>query len=178
MQVLYSSGDADHGVNGHVHVSAVLSGLHFLTHIGLSWIVGAAAGVSRRDRWLVVLAGTLLDLDGAGILWGEDAYVAVHRAAGHSLLFGLLLVAAVMLRADAPLVTGALAALSFHLHLLLDLVGTGGLPIRYFWPFSDRGWSYDGHWVLASWPNMAVMALTLLGVLLLARRTRRQPAAS
>jgi hypothetical protein len=157
-------------------MSAVLDGLHLLTHIGLSWIVGAAGGLSRKDRWLVVLAGTLLDLDGAGIVWSQDAYVAVHRAAGHGLLFGVLLVALAMLRADRPGPTGALAAVSFHLHLLLDLVGTGGLPIRYFWPFSDRGWSYDGHWVLASWPNMAVMVLTLLGVLWLARRTRRRPA--
>ena len=150
-------------------MSPVLSGLHFLTHIGLSWVVGALGRGSRQDRWLIVLAGTLPDLDGVGVLWSHDAYLAVHRAAGHSLLFGVLVVAVAMLRADATWITSALAAVSFHLHLLLDVVGTGGLPIRYLWPFSDRGWSYDGHWVLASWPNMAVMTLTLLVVLLLAR---------
>jgi hypothetical protein len=150
-------------------VTSVLTGLHFLTHIGLSWVVATLGRGSRRDRWLVVLAGTLPDIDGAGILWSQDAYVAVHRAAGHGLLFVALAVAVALWRADARWVTAALTALSFHLHLLLDLVGTGGLPIRYGWPFSDRGWSYDGHWVLASWQNALVMALTLLAVLLLAR---------
>lgn len=150
----------------------MLTAGHFLTHVGLSWIVAHAARLSPRDRLIVVLAGTLPDLDGIGILWSEPAYVAVHRAAGHGLLFGALAVTVALRRGRAPWVTAALAAASFHLHLLLDLVGTGGLPIRYLWPFSDRGWSWDGHWVLASWPNGAVMAATALGCLVIAWRGR------
>jgi membrane-bound metal-dependent hydrolase YbcI (DUF457 family) len=148
----------------------MLSGLHFLTHIGQSWLVAHLARLSARDRGLVVLAGTVLDLDGIGILWSESAYVATHRIVGHSLLAGLVVVAMAMLLAHTPRTTGLLAALAFHLHLVLDLVGTGGLPIRYFWPVSDHGFTYDGRWVLASWPNVAVMLLTLLGVIALARR--------
>ena len=151
----------------------MLTALHFSTHIGLSWLVASVGRASRRDRWLVTLAGILPDLDGAGIVWSHDAYVAAHRAVGHGLFFGLLLVAVALWRADARWRTAALTALSFHLHLVLDVVGTGGLPIRYFWPVSDRGWSYRGHWVLASWPNMVVMAATLLGVALVAWRSRR-----
>jgi membrane-bound metal-dependent hydrolase YbcI (DUF457 family) len=153
-------------------LSAALSGLHFFTHIGLSWIVASLWPGARRDRWLVVAAGVLPDLDGAGIVWSEEAYLAVHRAAGHGLLFALLVLAAVALRARAPWPTAALAMASFHLHLLLDVVGTGGLPVRYLWPLSDRGWTYGGRWVLASWPNAVVMALTLAGVLALAWRRR------
>jgi len=123
----------------------MLSMLHFLTHIGLSWLVARVGRASRRDSWLVTLAGVLPDLDGAGIVWSHDAYVAAHRAVGHGALFGLA----------------------------LDLVGTGGLPVRYLWPVSDWGWSYRGHWVLASWPNALVMAATLLGVLGVAWRDRR-----
>ena len=74
--------------------------------------------------------------------------------------------------ADAPWRTAALVAASFHLHVLLDLVGTGGLPIRYLWPFSARAWSYRDHWVLASWQNGVVMALTLSGVLAVGWRQR------
>ena len=148
----------------------MLSGLHFLTHIGQSWIVAQLAPLSARDRWLVVLAGTVLDLDGVGILWSESAYVATHRIVGHGLVAGLAVVAMAMLVADRPRITALFAALAFHLHLVLDLVGTGGLPIRYLWPVWDRGFTYDGRWVLASWPNVAVMLLTLLGVIVLARR--------
>jgi len=154
----------------------MLSGLHFLTHIGLSWIVANLGPTSRRDRWLVVMAGVLPDLDGVGILWSHAAYVAMHRAAGHSLLFGLLLIAIAIVYANSRWMTALCVAISFHLHLVLDLIGTGGLPIRYLWPISDRGWSYAGHWDLASGPNFAVMALTAAGVAAIAWRRRRTAA--
>jgi hypothetical protein len=148
----------------------MLSALHFLTHIGQSWIVAHLRRGSARDRWLIVLAGIVLDLDGAGIVWSEQAYLAAHRVIGHGLVAGLAVIAITMVVADARWATGALAALAFHLHLLLDLVGTGGLPIRYLWPFADWELSFGGHWVLASWPNAIVMLLTLAGVLAIARR--------
>jgi len=155
----------------------VLSGLHFLTHIGVSWIVANLVSGSRRDRWLVVLAGVVLDLDGIGILWSQHAYLITHRAAGHCLLFALLVIGATMLCADSPWKTGVLAAISFHLHLVLDAVGTGGLPIRYLWPFSDWGFAYRDHWVLSSWQNGVVMAATLLGVIAIAWHNHRTPSA-
>jgi len=151
----------------------MLTALHFFTHIGLSWIVGAAGHRTMRDRWLIMGAGVLPDLDGIGILWGQHAYDAVHRAAGHGLLFIVLWLLLVVALADRRWTTAALAAMSFHLHLLLDVVGTGGLPIRYFWPFSDASWTYAGHWTLASWQNTVVMGGTLLGVLWIGWRTAR-----
>jgi membrane-bound metal-dependent hydrolase YbcI (DUF457 family) len=152
----------------------VLTALHFLTHIGLSWIVASLGRGTRTDRWLIVLAGVLPDLDGAGIVCSQDAYLALHRAAGHGLLFCLAMLAVTAWRAATPWKTAALTMLSAHLHFLLDVVGTGGLPIRYFWPFSQRGWSFSGHWVLASWPNVLVMMLTLVAVIVMARRTLRE----
>ena len=38
----------------------MLTFAHVLTHIGLAWIVTGVAPLSVRDRWIVVLAGTLL----------------------------------------------------------------------------------------------------------------------
>jgi membrane-bound metal-dependent hydrolase YbcI (DUF457 family) len=143
----------------------MLTALHFLTHIGLSWIVASLGRRSAKDRWLITLAGVLPDFDGAGMLWSDDAYVAVHRAAAHGLVFALLWTGLTLMSADRPGSAAALALLSLHAHLLLDLVGTGGLPIRYVWPFSQRGWAYEGHWTLASWPNVVVMGVTLVGVL-------------
>ena len=155
----------------------MLTAAHVLTHIGLAWIVAGVTPLSVRDRWIVVLAGTLLDLDGAGLVWSEHAYHVAHRAVGHGLLFVVLVVIVAFLRADAPRKTAILAAVSFHMHLLLDLVGTGGPPIRYLWPLSDRGWSHDGHWVLASWQNVVVMTVVALGVLVVEWRRRRRPVA-
>jgi hypothetical protein len=156
-------------------VSAALTAAHVLTHIGLSWIVASLARISVRDRVIVVLAGTLLDLDGAGIVWSQAAYDAWHRAAGHGVVFLALAVGAGLLFAHARWLTAALAALSFHAHLVLDLVGTGGLPIRYGWPFAERAWAYEGRWVLASWPNVAVMAAVALGVVIVEWRRRGDP---
>jgi membrane-associated phospholipid phosphatase len=151
----------------------VLSGLHFLTHIGLSWIIANLTAGSRKDRVLIVLAGLLPDLDGVGILWSEPVYLAAHRAAGHSLLFAVLLVILIWRTSDAAVRTTVLGLISFHVHLVLDVVGTGGLPIRYLWPMSNAEWTWSGRWTLASWPNVAVMALTALGVLWVARRSGR-----
>jgi inner membrane protein len=150
----------------------MLTALHFLTHIGLSWIVASLGRRSAKDRWLITLAGVLPDFDGVGILWSDDAYVAGHRAVGHGLVFALVWLALTLASADARASAAALGMLSFHLHLLLDLVGTGGLPIRYWWPWSAREWSYPGRWTLASWPNTIVMIVTLLGVLGVGWRTR------
>ena len=155
-------------------MSALLGGLHFLTHAGMSWVVAGLAPRPPRDRLLIVLGGLLLDLDGLGILWSESAYTALHRAAGHGLLFAVILVAAAGWLAERPWPTAALVAITFHLHVALDVVGTGGLPIRYLWPLSDHAWSYAGHWVLASWQNAVVMTLTLLAVLATASRARRR----
>jgi membrane-bound metal-dependent hydrolase YbcI (DUF457 family) len=154
-------------------MTVMLSGLHFLTHIGLSWIVANLAPLSGKDRAFVVLAGVLPDLDGVTILWGRDAYLATHRIVAHSLLFGVFVVAMTVFFADSPRASGILAAVSIHVHLLLDVVGTGGPPIRYLWPVTDWGWTYGRHWVLASWPNAIVMGVTLAGVLVIAWRRRR-----
>ena len=59
-------------------MAPVLTALHFLTHVGQSWIVANLGPGSAKDRWLVVLAGVLLDLDGVGILWSQSAYAAMH----------------------------------------------------------------------------------------------------
>ena len=34
----------------------MLTALHFLTHIGLSWIIASVLRRSVKDRWLIALA--------------------------------------------------------------------------------------------------------------------------
>lgn len=62
----------------------------------------------------------------------------------------------------------ALAFLSFHLHLLEDLLGSRGpdgyqWPIPYLTPFSRAmQLSWRGQWALNAWPNMAITVALLL----------------
>ena len=60
-----------------------------------------------------------------------------------------------------------LSLLSFHLHLALDLLGSGGpdgssWPIPYLAPFSLRELAFHGQWGLASWQNVTI-TVALLG---------------
>jgi inner membrane protein len=143
----------------------MLTALHFLTHVGIGCIVAGLGPGPRRDRWIIVLASLVPDLDGIGILWSEHAYALTHRIVGHGLLCGLVLTGAAALLADRRWITAALAAFAFHLHVLLDVVGTGGPPISYLWPLSSWRLTSDRHWTLDSWPNVVVMVVTLLGVI-------------
>jgi hypothetical protein len=149
-------------------------GSHFL----MSWTVANAASITRRDRILVTLSGVAPDIDGAGIvaqLLTDDTptplfwYGDFHHVLGHNAGFALLLVAAVVLMANRRWMTGFLALLAFHLHLLGDLLGSRGpdgyqWPIPYLLPFStdwNLTWKYQ--WELNAWPNILV-TLLLLGV--------------
>jgi hypothetical protein len=65
--------------------------------------------------------------------------------------------------------TAFLVWISFHLHLLGDLVGARGpegyqWPIPYLLPFSNRWqWAWRGQWALNAWPNfiITIIAITL-----------------
>jgi hypothetical protein len=153
----------------------MLSGLHFLTHIAMSWALAHLAGLSRRDRGLVVLATIVPDFDGIGILWSDAVYEVAHRVIGHGIVAALAIVALAAAFAERRLVTAVLAAVSFHVHLFVDVVGTGGAPIQYFWPFSDRVLWWSGHWSLGSWQNAVVTAGTAAAVLWIAWRHGRTP---
>lgn len=71
-----------------------------------------------------------------------------------------------------------LSLLSFHLHLLLDLVGSGGpdgsvWTIPYLVPFSAREFSWRGQWPLGSWQNATFTALLVVASWALAVRRGR-----
>jgi hypothetical protein len=75
----------------------------------------------------------------------------------------------------------ALVALSFHLHLLGDLVGARGpdgylWPIPYLLPFSDA-WSltWEGSWALNGRPNIALTVVLLALTFRFAWKRGRSP---
>jgi len=151
-----------------------------VTHLLVGWTVAQTAQLDRRERAIVCLAGVIPDLDGAGLLaeiltrnsphpltWWSD----YHHVLGHNLGFALIVTALAFAFGRRRAVTTGLAALSFHLHLLCDLVGARGpdgyqWPLPYLLPFSNV-WNltWSGQWALNAWPNL-MLTFVLLGLAL------------
>jgi hypothetical protein len=78
---------------------------------------------------------------------------------GHNIGFGLFLALISFTFSTRRLAASCLVLLSFHLHLLGDLVGSKGphgyqWPIPYLIPFSDAWqWIWAGQWQLNAWPR-------------------------
>jgi hypothetical protein len=156
-----------------------------LTHLLASWIVAAKTTDNLRDRRLVTLAGVAPDLDGLGIVLdfangaftsGKFYYYQTYR---HMLTHGLpaSLVCSMLMAALARRRWRVfwLSLLTFHLHLLCDLVGSRGpdradnWPIFYFAPLSQHPmWSCQYQWPLDGWQNRIITVALLLWALCLA----------
>lgn len=81
-------------------------------------------------------------------------------------------------RPARALVCALLVLLSFHLHLLGDLLGSAGpdgsiWPIPYLQPFSARELAWSGQWGLASWQNVSLTAALLAACAVLGARRGR-----
>jgi inner membrane protein len=136
-----------------------------ITHLLASWTLADGAGVSDRDRKIVTWAGVVPDVDGLPILIdgfnalvlhrSTDLYVRFHHAATHGFPAAFITCAVASVFAKNKMKTALFSLLSFHLHLLCDLVGSRGpdpddiWPISYLAPFSSR-WtiSWSGQWAL------------------------------
>lgn len=142
-----------------------------ITHFLVGWSLSTRfPGLGRVDRACVAAAGVLPDLDGLGfiaelatrdsenpLLW----WTRFHHVLGHNVLAGFSLVA-ITPAVSRRWSVAALAAVSFHLHLVGDLIGARGpdgaqWPIPYLLPFSDvPQWTVPWQWALNAWPNVAL----------------------
>ena len=149
------------------------------------------AGIGRRERGLVVLAGVVPDVDGFGLpfelatrdgdhplLWWSE----YHHALGHNLLFALIVSAiAAVLSGTRRMAVALMAFATFHLHLLGDLVGSRGpdgyeWPIPYLYPFSERPQlTWSGQWALNAWPNILLTIVLLAATFVLAWKRGYSP---
>ena len=147
-----------------------------VTHFLIGWSVGCMAPLNQRERAVVALAGVAPDLDGLGaiaevatrdsdrpLLWFSE----YHHVLGHNIGAALLVMAVAFMIAQKRWLTAVLAGISFHLHLIGDLVGGRGpdgyeWPIPYLLPFSDS-WEliWSGQWALNAWPNFVVTGAAL-----------------
>ena len=162
-----------------------------ITHFLMGWAVAnSAPSLGRRDRALVTWASVVPDIDGLGIIaewatrnsnhplnWWSD----YHHVLGHNIGFAILVSASAAILARQKLATTLLVFVSFHLHLLGDLVGARGpdgyqWPIPWLLPFSRHlQLIWSGQWALNAWPNLLVTALLLGTTLILARRRGFSP---
>ena len=108
-----------------------------VTHFLTGWVFANCTPLDKRGRTLVTLASVAPDLDGLGIIpelltrnsshplfWFSDYHHSLH-----TLAFALVVDAISFIFATRKWTTGFLALLSFHLHLLEDLLGSRG-PLR------------------------------------------------
>ncbi len=154
---------------------------------------GRPTTLTRREKALVVAAAVAPDIDGLGIvpelltrntshplLWFSEYHHSLH-----TLAFALVCTLAAYLIAGPlanftfgpsikgrllptrPGLTAFLVFISFHLHLLCDLIGARGpdgdqWPIPYLKPFSNAlQLTWHGQWALNGWQNFAITGLLL-----------------
>jgi len=160
-----------------------------VTHFLTGWVFANCTKLDRRERALVTLASVAPDIDGLGIipelLTRNSAHpllwFTLYHHSLHTLAFAVLVAAVAFALARQRWKTGFLALVSFHLHLLEDVLGSRGpdgyqWPIPYLKPFS-HSWqlTWRGEWALNAWPNAAITAVLLLTTLWLAWRRGFSP---
>lgn len=148
--------------------------MHLTSHLLMGWLSAKGCGHNKKDTRVVTLASLAPDVDGVGLLWDLMAelggvnthYWSWHHSL-HNVFFALLVGALAGVYCRSLRVAG-LCVLVFHLHLLCDLLGSGGpdgfvWPIPYLAPLCDTPLIWQGQWALNAWPNLLIgMGLFLL----------------
>ena len=164
--------------------------MHTVTHFFVGWVVANSGDLNRRERAAVTVSAIVPDIDSVGIiaekltqgsghplLWWSE----YHHVLAHNLGFGLFVAGVVFVIAKKKWLATGLALLSFHLHLLGDVVGARGpdgyqWPIPYFLPFSNA-WkiTWQGQWAINAWPNFVITGAALLITFFLASKRGYSP---
>jgi len=162
-----------------------------ITHFFIGWLTANTAQVDRRERMLVTVAGIAPDADGLVVigdfLAGKsteqlELWSTYHHVLGHNVGFAfLVMTTAFLLARKRKAITAFLAGISFHLHLLGDLIGSRGpdghqWPMPYLLPLSNAWqWIWQGQWVLNSWQNMLITVSVMGTSFYLAWKTGYSP---
>ena len=168
--------------------------MHIGTHFFAGWLVAASPrDLTPRERGLIAVAGVAPDLDGLGII-GEYLtrnssrpltwYSDYHHVLGHNVGFALIVAGVTYaLSRRRRRLASALAFVSVHLHLLLDVAGSRGSdgyqwPIPYLLPFSSAlQLTWDGQWWLGAWQNTAITTVLVFATVLIAWHRGYSPVA-
>ena len=149
-----------------------------IEHFFIGWCVANIPPQSTtRDRLIITVAAVIPDIDGLGmlveiptrnsshpLLWWTE----YHHVVGHNIGAAAVVTLLALVIADDRWTTGALALLSFHTHIIGDIIGARGpdgyqWPIPYFLPFSDTPrLSWDGQWPLNGWQNFVITGTAIV----------------
>ena len=162
-----------------------------ITHFFVGWAVAnSSSSIEKRDRAWITCASIVPDIDGLGLVaevltrnssrpltWWSD----YHHILAHNIGFALVFTVLAATFARRKILTPALVFLSFHLHLVCDLVGARGpdgeqWPIPYLRPFS-AAWNltWQGQWPLNSWQNLVLTAGLIAAAGALAKKRGYSP---
>ena len=145
------------------------------------WCVGNIFNLTGRERLFCMIAATAQDLDGLGIIlypiYEQKYYWAWHHVLFHNLLSAIILTTILTIWSKHKLKAALLYFALFHLHLLMDYVGSGELwTIPYLYPFSDKltlMWKYA--WPMFSWQNITAGFILIGWTILIAAKKERTP---
>lgn len=157
----------------------------------MGWaLANAVPSLTKPERAFVTWASVVSDVDGLGIIADKltqhsdhptDWFGKYHHVLGHNLGFALVVAAIAAICTQRKLKMTILVLLSFHLHLLADLVGARGpdgyqWPIPYLLPFSNRlQLTWSGQWALNAWPNFVITGALIVIAVALARQRGFSP---
>ena len=150
--------------------------MHVQTHIMSGWCVGNWIGMTARERLCCMIAASVADLDGLGILFGQEAYWNYHHKLGHNLAFAVMVSAVLAWFSLRRVFAFALYMGLAHLHLLMDYFGSGpGWPLYYLWPFSSYTIVNRTAWEFYSWQNISAAGVLLILTIYIAVKLGRTP---
>lgn len=123
-----------------------------------------------------MVAGTVSDLDGIGIVFGVEYYQRYHHVVGHNLLMSVVGAAVLTIFSQSRCLAFCMYFALFHAHIALDLLGSGsGWGMHYLWPFGDLYLENPYVWELQSWQTTVVLMICLVWTMIIAYRERRTP---
>jgi hypothetical protein len=165
--------------------------MNVVEHFFIGWCVAnTSTTLTRRERAIVTAAAVVPDIDGLGmlieiptrntshpILWWTD----YHHVLAHNIGAAAVVTILAFLFASHRWISAALALVSFHTHILGDIIGARGpdgyqWPIPYFLPFSrSPELSWNGQWALNAWQNFVITGVALVVTFFLAWRRGYSP---
>lgn len=153
-------------------------------------MVASVTTNNPRDRKLVTLAGIIPDADGlgmvadlvGGLISGKEVTFHYYQQFHHLLLHGwpgaIAIAALLTFFARQRTRVALMCLVTFHLHLLCDLLGSRGPSPADLWPicyseplFRHPIWFWRSQWRLDGWQNQTVwVAVFALSLWLAAKR--------
>jgi len=166
-------------------------GVNVVTHLLVGWTLAEHTTKSPRDRMLIAVASVAPDLDGLGLIvdaaaplsgWTVQWYERFHHLLLHGIPGALLCTALLAWFARERLRATCLIFVSYHLHLLGDLLGSRGSgvadiwPIHYLAPLSGgMTFAWSGQWALSGWQNTTLTVVLMAYAFALAVRRGYSP---